>query len=108
MEDETTTTEATAGNEGKNSSNIYLGNLKTRTKKKDGSKFLSGTICIDDFNKIPEQFIKEGNNGKRYARVVIEKKLVTDKYNNTHSVKVDTFIPDPNFAAQKNVGDDVI
>lgn len=95
MEEEKTT------NERKGIAPIYLGNLKTRTRK-DGGKFLSGTICIEDLQNMPEQYIQTGKNGKHYARVVVEKKFTVDKYNNTHAVKVDTFIPDANFNAQKN------
>lgn len=77
-----------------NRQDIYLGNLKLKTRK-TGEEFLAGSICMEDiFDNIPDNLIQEGTNGKHYVRVIIQKNFVSpDKYGNTHSIKVDTFKP---------------
>lgn len=77
---------------------IYLGNLKTKTRK-SGEEFLVGSICLEQvYDGIPEHLVQEGTNGKHYVRVIIQKNFEVDKFGNTHSIKVDTFNPIPNFS----------
>lgn len=73
---------------------IYLGNLKSKTRK-TGEEFLAGSICLEQMcDNIPEELIEEGTNGKHYVRIIIQKNFAgPDKFGNTHSIKVDNFNP---------------
>ncbi len=74
-----------------NPSKMYLGNLQEKTWP-NGEKFLTGTICLDDVEKVPAEHIQEWKNGKRYLRIIVNPyKSGANQYGNTHSVSVDTF-----------------
>lgn len=73
---------------------IYLGN-GTERKRNGGDKFITGSLCIDDIEKIPEQFIQKGRNGKRYFKYILSPyRQGANEYGNTHSFAVDTYKPD--------------
>lgn len=76
----------------------YLGNAKT-IKRKDGSEFLVGTICIDDMNQVEEEhrFTSE-TNGKTYIKIAISEYMAgKNEWGNTHSISLDTWKPDPDY-----------
>ena len=81
---------------------IYLGNLKTK-KRKNGDEFLVGDICLEQiYEHLPDHLIHEGNNGKHYTRVIIQKNVGgIDKYGNTHSISVDTYKPEAGYKPEK-------
>lgn len=79
----------------------YLGNLQEKTRP-SGDKFLTGSLCIDDINNVPEEHVQTGKNGKRYLRVVINPyRNGANEYGNTHSVAVDTFKPNKDYNKNK-------
>jgi hypothetical protein len=72
---------------------IYLGNLQEKSRQ-SGDKFLVGSICLDDIEKVSSEQIQRGKNGKRYLKVVISAyRNGANAYGNTHSVSLDTFKP---------------
>jgi hypothetical protein len=74
-------------------SKIYLGNLQEKSRV-SGDKFLTGSVCLDDIENVPNEHIQKGNNGKRYLKIIISPyKNGANEYGNTHSVAVDTFKP---------------
>lgn len=94
MENEESKSNATETNAKKE--NLFLGNLKTRTRK-NGEEIFVGSLCLESILDISEAHVQEGTNGKHYVRVIIQKNLGgADKYGNTHSIKVDTFSPGQN------------
>ena len=58
------------------------------------SKLFSGTICVTDLlQKLKEghsAFVKVESNGKIYCNVLLWENSVPDKYNNSHSVQLNS------------------
>ncbi len=76
---------------------IYVGNMKEKARPSSGDKFLVGSICLTDFNNIPEEHKTEGKNGKIYVNVIINPfKQGPNQYGNTHSIAIDTYKPQNN------------
>lgn len=77
------------------SDKIYLGNCREKSRR-NGDKFLTGLIALDDIDaEALSDYIFVGNNGKRYLRIVINPyQEGANQYGNTHSISVDTFKPD--------------
>jgi hypothetical protein len=74
--------------------NYYLGNLIEKTRK-SGDKFLVGSICLDDIDKIPAEFITISKSQKRYVRIIVNPyREGKNQYGNTHSVKIDANRPE--------------
>ena len=74
----------------KNTKFPYLGNLREKFRK-NGDSFFPGFICVDDFNKIPPEYIVE-KGGKKYVKIVINKYINgVNEHGNTHSCAVDTY-----------------
>jgi len=69
--------------------NIYCGNAKEKTFQ-DGGSILKVGICLTD---IPKEWIKEDKNGRKWVNLVIGQRRETGKFGETHTVKVDTFVP---------------
>jgi hypothetical protein len=88
---------------GQSEQRIYVGNAK-EIKRKDGSSFISATICLDDVDTQEAQsHVFTGKNGKRYLKVVVNPfRDGANQFGNTHSIAVDTFKPDANY--QRNNG----
>jgi len=74
----------------KNTKFPYLGNLREKFRK-NGDSFFPGMVCVDDFEKIPPEYIvKKG--GKRYVKVIVNKYINgVNEHGNTHSLAVDTY-----------------
>lgn len=76
--------------------NIYIGNGKQK-ERQSGDKYIVASICLDDINAIPEQYISVAKNGKRYTSILINPyKGGANEYGNTHSLKVNTFKKEEN------------
>ena len=76
--------------------NIYVGNGIERVRK-TGDKYIVASVCIDDVENIPEQYITKSKGGKRYVKLLINPyKDGPNQYGNTHSIKVDTYKKDEN------------
>ena len=76
---------------------IWLGNAKT-IKRRDDSEFLVGTICVEDFNAVAEEHRFRASNGKAYIKIVISEYIAgKNEWNNTHSISLDTWKPDPDY-----------
>lgn len=88
---------------GQSEQRIYVGNAK-EIKRKDGSSFISATICMDDVDtKEAQSHVFTGKNGKRYLKVVVNPfRDGANQFGNTHSIAVDTFKPDPNYQRNNN------
>ena len=70
---------------------IYLGNGMER-KRSGGDPFFTGTFCVDDIDKIPDEHIQVGKNGKRYIKWILSPyRQGANEYGHTHSFAVDTF-----------------
>lgn len=77
---------------------IYIGNAKEKTRP-NGDKYIVGSICIDDINNLAPEHIAVAKNKKRYVKIVINPfRDGVNRYDNTHSVAVDTFKPDKDHA----------
>jgi hypothetical protein len=85
--------------------NHYLGNF-TEKKRQSGDAFHVGSICINDIESIPEEHIQHSKtNGKRYVKVILSAyRDGKNEYGNTHSLRVDTFKPDPSRSRNGNGG----
>jgi len=67
---------------------IYVGSGKEFGQYSD----INIDICLSD---LPKEWIKKSDkNGKSYIKLTVSKKKEVDKYGKTHSVSVNTFIPD--------------
>ena len=74
---------------------IYLGNAQEKTRK-DSTKFLVGSLCLDDIEAIDEKHITYANNKKRYVKVLISPlRNGPNDYGSTHSISVDTYKKSP-------------
>lgn len=70
---------------------MYLGNLQEKTHP-SGDKFLTGSLCVDDIDKVPAEYIHTGKNGKRYLRIFVNPYWNgPNEYGNTHSIAVEAF-----------------
>ena len=47
---------------------------------------ISVSLCLSDIDK---QFIKKGKNGKFYVSLLVDRRLSTGQYGETHTVKID-------------------
>jgi hypothetical protein len=80
-------------NQGQFPAKIYLGNLQEKSRI-SGDKFLTGSVCLDDIENVPNEHIQKGKNSKRYLKIIISPyKNGANEYGNTHSVAVDTYKP---------------
>ena|ERR1700741_1995681 len=72
---------------------MYFGNFREKFRQ-SGDKFLTGFICLDDIQKVPEDLIMV-RNGKRFIKVVINPFVDgVNEHGNTHSCLLDdTFKP---------------
>lgn len=76
----------------------WLGNAKT-IQRRDGSEFLVGTVCVDDIQAVPDEHkFTSKKNGKTYVKIVISEYIAgKNEWNNTHSISLDTWKPDPDY-----------
>jgi hypothetical protein len=73
---------------------IYLGNGQERARQ-GGDKFITGSLCLDEIEKIPTEYIQTGKNGKRYFKFILSPyRQGANEYGHTHSFAVDTYKPD--------------
>lgn len=69
----------------------YLGNFVEK-KRKNGDSFFTGLVCMDEIEKIPQEYIKLRGDGKRYVKFILNKYLKGEnEHGETHSFAVDTF-----------------
>jgi hypothetical protein len=66
---------------------IYVGSGK---EKFDGDQ-VAISICLSD---VPKDWMFE-YNGKKYVKLIVQKKKEIDQYGKTHYVAIDTFKPEP-------------
>lgn len=78
---------------------IYCGSAK---QINDG--FIKITVCLSD---LPKEFIFE-YNGKKYIKLDLAKKPEVDKYGKTHSLKVDTWKPEPKIEGNYQKADEKV
>ena len=78
-------------NQGQFPAKIYLGNLQEKSRA-TGDKFLTGSVCLNEIENVPDEHIQRGKNGKRYLKIIISPyRNGANEYGNTHSVAVDTY-----------------
>tara|TARA_R100001443_G_scaffold117319_1_gene141286 strand:+ start:3790 stop:4077 length:288 start_codon:yes stop_codon:yes gene_type:complete len=87
----------------KNSDPIYIGN---GVEKFDGN-LVEAFVCL---SRIPQEFRKQIKNNKTgimetWAPIKVQKKRETDEYGKTHSVQVNTFVPEPQTKEESPVDD---
>jgi hypothetical protein len=69
----------------------YLGNFREK-QRRNGDSFFTGWVCMDEIEKIPEEYIKLRADGKKYVKFVLNKYLKgVNEHGETHSFAVDTF-----------------
>lgn len=76
--------------------NVYVGSGK---ESKYGVKI---NLCIDSILEYAEDNIAFAKNGKKYINIDVNKMKQPDKFGNSHSVKVDTWVK-PDEAAEKGI-----
>lgn len=69
------------------SEKIYVG---SGTSKFDGDQ-VACSLCLTD---LPQEHMFE-YNGKKYIKLIVQKKREADQYGKTHYVAVDTWKPEP-------------
>jgi hypothetical protein len=75
---------------------IYVGKGKT-------SKFgIKVNLCINDIAEYAKANIQPAKDGKKYIRLDVNTMKAEDQYGNTHTVKVDTWKPEPKTEAAKD------
>ena len=88
-------------NSNNSSDKIYIGN----GVGKFDDNLVEAFVCL---SRIPQEFRKQIQNKKTgvmetWAPIKIQKKKETDEYGKTHSVQVDTFVPEPQRKETKEV-----
>ena len=69
------------------SEKIYVG---SGVSKFDGDQ-VACSLCLSD---LPQEHMFE-YNGKKYVKLIVQKKREADQYGKTHYVAIDTFKPEP-------------
>mgnify|MGYP003120876388 CR=1 FL=1 len=87
----------------KSTDTIYIGN---GVEKFDGN-LVEAFVCL---SRIPQEFRKQIKNNKTgimetWAPIKVQKKRETDEYGKTHSVQVNTFVPEPQTKEEVSVDD---
>jgi hypothetical protein len=68
---------------------IYVGKGKVFDTKFGGVTSIS--VCLDDMFAYAKDNIEPAKNGKKYIKLAIMEMKAPDNYNNTHTVKIDTY-----------------
>lgn len=73
---------------------IFLGNLNVK-RRKSGQDFMVGYVCLETLcDNIPDDMVREGQDGKHYIPVIIQKNIGgPDKNGSTHSISIDSYFP---------------
>jgi|TARA_R100001530_G_scaffold10639_1_gene10506 hypothetical protein len=79
------------------SEKIYVG---SGTSKFDGDQ-VACSLCLTD---LPQEHMFE-YNGKKYIKLIVQKKREEDQYGKTHYVAVDTWKPEPKKEEEKEEKD---
>jgi len=71
---------------------IYVGNGKAFSTQY--GEIINVSVCLTDIQDKAVDFLKIPDNGKKYIGLQIMKRREPDRYNNTHTVIVDTYKKD--------------
>lgn len=71
------------------SENLWVG------KGKQGKFGVRISVCLDDLFNYAKDNIEPSKNGKKYINLDVNPMKQKDPWNNTHTVKIDTWKPEP-------------